>query len=97
MALSRVLLAWESVLRGGAVAPRRLPSQREWLRNASQKSLRPMAWVSWAKSRVTTWLQAEKVRACLSMPYFLARLAVRWEGISLQSWVSMGNFASAGL
>ena len=38
-----------------------------------------------------------KGAACLSMPCFLARLVVRWEGISLQSWVRMGNFALAGL
>jgi len=42
-------------------------------------------------------LSVTEVGACWSMPCFLARLAVRWEGISLQSWVRTGNFALAGL
>jgi len=35
--------------------------------------------------------------ASLPMPCFLARLAVRWKGISLQSWAKTGSFTPAGL
>src|ERR1700730_15915811 len=45
-AASRCLLAWERLLRLGALAPRKAESGPLCSRSASQTSFRPMAWVS---------------------------------------------------
>jgi len=96
-AASRRLLAWERLLRLGAVAPRKAESGPLWSRSASQTSLRPMAWVSCAKSMLTTWLHGLKDRAMEATPVSRASFGTRCGGIRLQSCRRTVNFDAVGL
>ena len=81
----------------GGVAPRSMPRRESRSAVASHTSASEMLWQSCAKSRLTTWLHAVKLRANLSWSSSRAIFEVACEGMNLQSCASTQSFVLAGL
>ena len=80
----RHLLACESPLRLGGVAPRIAESACEWICRLSQTSFNPILRVICANNIDTTWLHDEKVLALDWAPVSLAIFLTKWPGMKLQ-------------
>src|SRR4030067_505526 len=93
----RSRLAVERPFLLGGLAPRKAESGPEFSRKASQTSLRPRAWVSWAKIRLTTWLHGVKLRDFSATPVSRASWGTRCAGIRLQSWRRRVKLLRVGL
>ena len=87
----------DSPLRLGGVAPRIVESGPECKGSEPPQSFRPIQWLNWASSRLTTWLHGLKLRDLSSAPLSRATLKTRGSGMRLQIWRKTLNRRRVGL
>lgn len=94
MVAGRSRLAWERLLREGGVAPRMARSLPQKSCKLSQTSLRPIEWVSCAKSSATTWLQGLNVRARSAAPVSRANWGTKASGYEIAELTQNGELGA---